>query len=37
MSESVNLVDHKGAEYGNRQRISPKPIGPEADYQHNLN
>src|SRR5271156_4426674 len=37
MSESVKLVDHKGAEYSNRQRISPKPVGPEADYQHNLN
>src|ERR1700691_3605378 len=37
MSEPVKLVDHKGAEYRNRKRVSPKPIGPEADYQHNLN
>src|ERR1700735_72854 len=37
MSEPVSLVDHEGGEHNDRQWISPKPVGPEADHQHNLN
>jgi hypothetical protein len=37
MSESINLVDDKGCKNGDRQRIGPQPIHPEANDEHSLN